>query len=132
MMDEFAEKRGMVKMLMDMLKKSAAGEVAGGLKAPEPMPEDGKGVSVEKLSVMPHKMADGGMALESDEPERMIDTPPQDGDGNEAVAALPGPIKDEEAEAADSQDMSNARLMEDDQDNNQSMFNAFLPRKKKK
>lgn len=135
-MDEFAEKRGMVKMLLDMLKRSASGEVSDGM----PKPEEGKGLEIEKVSVIPHKdgmekMSDGGMAADSDQPERMIDIPPQDGDGSgsaEAVKDLPGPIADEDAEAEDSQNMSNARLMDDDQDNNQSAFNAFLPRKKKK
>ena len=136
MMDEFQEKRNMVKMLLDMLKHSAASEVEGG------MPKS-KGMEIEKVSVIPHgheegeetHMADGGMAAHSDEPERMIDPPPQDGDGSaneEAIKNLPGPIKDEEAEEEDSQNMSNARLLEDDQDNNQSAFGAFLSRKKRK
>jgi hypothetical protein len=85
------------------------------------------------------KMADGGMALDSDQPEEFhmadelarrkgIDGS-QDGD---AVSNLPGPIEDELGEGEDSQNQSNARLMKDDQDNNQSMFSAFLGRKRKK
>jgi hypothetical protein len=85
------------------------------------------------------KMADGGMALDSDEPEgfHMADelARRQGVDGSqdeEAVKNLPGPIEDELGEGEDAQNMSNARLLKDDQDNNQSMFQAFLPRKKKK
>jgi len=85
------------------------------------------------------KMADGGMASDSDQPEEfhMADElarrqgvdGSQDGD---AVSNLPGPVEDELGEGEDSQNMSNARLLKDDQDNNQSMFSAFLGRKKKK
>lgn len=58
MMDEFAEKRSMVKMLMDMLKQSAADEVSHGMKAPEGMPADAKGLEVEKVSMIPHEAHD--------------------------------------------------------------------------
>lgn len=54
-MDEFEERRGMVKMLLDMLKQSAAGEVSDGMKASEGMPEDAKGLEIDKVSVMPGK-----------------------------------------------------------------------------
>jgi hypothetical protein len=57
MMDEMEEKRGMVKMLLDMLKSSAAKEVSDGLKPPEGMPKDAKGLEIEKVSVVPaHEM----------------------------------------------------------------------------
>jgi len=85
------------------------------------------------------KMADGGMALDSDEPEgfHMADELARrkgvDGSQDEeAVKNLPGPIEDELGEGEISQEMSNARLLKDDQDNNQGMFQAFLGRKKKK
>jgi|SRR5665213_1492136 len=108
-----------------------------------------EGMAPESIMGHPHrkksfeagaaKMADGGMAADSDEPEEfhMADElarrkgvdGSQDG---EAVSNLPGPIEDELGEGEDSQNMSNARLMHDDQDNNQSMFQAFLGRKKGK
>ena len=84
-------------------------------------------------------MADGGMALDSDQPEEfhMADElarrkgvdGSQDGD---AVSNLPGPIEDDLGEKDEIQSEHNAQLMDDDQDNNQSMFQAFLGRKKKK
>lgn len=52
-MDEFEEKRGMVKMLLDMLKRNASDEVSGSMKAPEGMPKDAHGLEIEKVSVMP-------------------------------------------------------------------------------
>lgn len=128
MMDEFAEKRGMVKMLMDMLKHSAAKEVSDGMPKPEMAPADGKGLSIEKVSVMPHedgdmpaKMADGGMASDMDQPERMIMPPAQDADGS----------SDEEAmkNMADGTEQ-NKRMEDEDEDNNQSSFSAFMRRKK--
>lgn len=94
-MDEFQEKRGMIKMLLDMLKHSASDEVMNGMKVPEGMPADAKGLEVEKVSVLPHdehmegdemspedatladkvmshgdeKMSEGGMVM--DEPKEM-------------------------------------------------------------
>lgn len=128
MMDEFAEKRGMVKMLMDMLKNSAAKEVSDGM----PKPEDGKGLAIEKVSVIPHKdgdmpddamrMADGGMAMDSDQPDRMIMPPAQDADGSADEEAMKnmadGTEKDKEME-------------DEDEDNNSSSFSAFMRRGKK-
>lgn len=66
MHDEYDKKRDMMKMLLTMLKSDASSEVSKGLnppmeeKAPEGMPKDAKGLSVEKISVMPgdEKMAD--------------------------------------------------------------------------
>lgn len=52
-MDGFDEKRSMVKMLMEMLKRNASDEVAGSMKAPEGMPKDAHGLEIEKVSVMP-------------------------------------------------------------------------------
>lgn len=126
MMDEFAEKRGMVKMLLDMLKNHASKEVSDGM-APPP----GKGIAIEKVSVMPkdkmpmepEKMADGGMPAESDEPERMMMPPEQSADGSADEEAL------KNMAAGDEEDHE----MEDqDEGNNQFMFSAFLGRKKKK
>jgi hypothetical protein len=85
------------------------------------------------------KMADGGMALDSDEPEEfhMADelARRQGVDGSSdstAVSNLPGPIEDEGKERDDEQALHNANMMDEDEDNNQSAFEAFLPRKRKK
>ena len=190
--DGFEKKRDMVKVLLNMLKSSASGEVSkgigaeregvevsGGMPAPEPphgleqtknssvdhntieaghddSPDQHKspsgnleGMAPETAMGHPHrkksfeagavKMADGGMPLDTDEPEEfhLADAIARmkgvDGSSDEeAVKNLPGPVEDEEAEGEDSQNMSNARLLDDDQDNNQSMFTAFLGRKRKK
>jgi hypothetical protein len=57
MMDHFDAKRGMVKQLLDMLKKNASDEVGNGLQAPEGSPVDEHGVQIERVEVLPeHKM----------------------------------------------------------------------------
>lgn len=127
MMDEFAEKRGMVKILLDMLKNHASKEVSDGMAPPMPA----KGLEIEKVSVMPHekhgmepeKMADGGMPAESDEPERMMMPPEQTADGSADEEALKN--------LADG-DEQDHEMEDQDEENNQSMFSAFLGRKKKK
>ena len=85
------------------------------------------------------KMADGGMALDSDQPEEfhiadeMLRRKGVDGSSDaDAVSNLPGPIEDEGAERDEDQALHNANLMDEDEDSNQSAFDAFLPRKKKK
>lgn len=64
MMDDFDEKRGMIQMLLNMLKGSASDEVRAGMPKPEGMP-DAKGLEIEKISVMPHDK--GGEEMPSDE-----------------------------------------------------------------
>lgn len=68
MMDEFDQKRDLVKSLLDMLKNSAGDEVMAGLKPPEGMPEDAKGLEIEKVSVIPHdeKAEDHDMSPEGE------------------------------------------------------------------
>ncbi len=61
-MDDFEEKRGMIKMLLEMLKGSASDEVHNGMPKPEGMP-DAHGLEIEKVSVMPHD----GEEMHSDE-----------------------------------------------------------------
>lgn len=57
MNDPFAEKRGMVQMLLKMLKKHASDEVEGGLKKPEGLEEDAsKGIQTERVLDIDHKM----------------------------------------------------------------------------
>jgi|SRR6266853_1048832 len=130
-MDNMDEKHKMIQMLLGMLKSSASKEVSDGMKPPA----DAKGLSVEKVSVIPHKMADGGMPAASDEPGELHSMPEQSADGSadaEAVANLPGSIEDEGKEKDEMQALHNENIMDEDEDNNQSAFQAFLPRKKKK
>lgn len=76
-MDSFEDKRGMVKMLLDMLKQSAAKEMSDGMKVPEGMPKDAHGVEIEKVSVMPgDKAAD--MMDKSDDMHEEGDMSPED------------------------------------------------------
>jgi len=137
--EEMNEKRGMVKMLLDMLKHSASDEVGHSL------PDHAKGLQVEKVSVLPHEegdmehvpMAEGGLPPEM-EPEKGELTHIPDGseaDGSadeEAVRNLPGPIEDEGKERDEKQALHDADMMDEDEDSNQSAFQAFLPRKNKK
>ena len=85
------------------------------------------------------KMADGGMALDSDEPEEfhiadeMMRRQGVDGSADSsAVSNLPGTIEDEGKERDEEQALHNSNMMDEDEDSNQSAFEAFLPRKKKK
>lgn len=63
-MDEFEQKHEMVQMLLDMLKRSASDEVMDGMKKPDGMPE-GKGLEIEKVSVVPHEHEEGDMSPEA-------------------------------------------------------------------
>jgi hypothetical protein len=67
-MDEMDDKRNMIQMLLQMLKSSASDEVMGGMKAPEGMPDDAKGLEIDKISVMPHDKAEEAMKDEHMEP----------------------------------------------------------------
>lgn len=67
MNDPFSEKRGMVQMLLQMLKKHASDEVDSGLKKPEGE-DDMHGLQVEKVEVLPdHEM-------DKSTPEHEVDT----------------------------------------------------------
>jgi hypothetical protein len=80
-----------------------------------------------------HRMADGGMALASDEPEREImprEPGASDEQSEDALSNLP---EDPQEDTRDEeQDAKNSWLQHEDEDSNQSAFNAFFPRKKKK
>lgn len=141
-MDEFEQKRGMVKVLMDMLKKSAVDEVNKGHSLTHtPLPSGSvadhphKKESYDKshaasapmdgmkpeMGDMPEgmpeempKMADGGMAMASDEPENETPEDTREAEGGEAPK----------------EEMEEGPIEEQDEDNNSSSFAAF--RKKKK
>jgi hypothetical protein len=67
MNDQFSEKRGMVSMLLKMLKKHAADEVDSGLKRPEGE-GDMHGLQDEKVEVLPDHEMDKAT------PEHEVDT----------------------------------------------------------
>lgn len=101
MMDEFAEKRGMVKMLLDMLKGSAAKEVSDGMKPPEGMPSDAKGLEIDKVSVMPHDKMDDAEPM-SPEAGTMADEILPKGAIAEEMARAPEMAKEDDEEGEDS------------------------------
>jgi hypothetical protein len=130
MMDEFGKKREMVKALLGMLKHSATEEVSGPAKQVTLTP---------KPTVSPvEKMAEGGLAdtdmSASDEASRLLETKEQDADGSadaEAIANLPCPVEDEDKEKEDIQALHDENMVDEDEDNNSSAFEAFLSKKKK-
>ncbi len=79
------------------------------------------------------KMADGGMAAVTDEPMREMPSElPSEDVSNPELSNLPTPPMDEEAEKEEMQTEHDDNILYEDQDNNSSAFDAFLPRKKKK
>jgi hypothetical protein len=140
-MDSFEHKRGMVKMLLDMLKKNAADEVGNGLKHPEGE-GDMHGIQAENVENIDHKMDEptpehdvvtthdlheGGMVMDRVSeggypaaPEKKIPYESTSGDGQ--------PDKEGAAkeEASESQEERQA-----EGDTTPSMFESFLRRKKK-
>lgn len=134
-MDHFDAKRGMVKKLLDMLKSHAVGEVEGGLKKPEGMPEDAHGVEVEHVEVLPeHKMdeptpehevvtkaAEGGYV---DAPEKEIPYESEEGHPDMEGAAHKEAVEpqEEREEEGDEESVSHPS----------SMFENLFAKKKKK
>ncbi len=113
MMDDFEEKRNMVKMLLEMLKGSAAKEVSDGMQKPEGMP-DAKGLEIEKVSVLPHDEHESDD--ESPEGETLADQVLPKGSVAEEMKRAP--------EMAAEDDMEN-------DDEPASAFSSFLRKKKK-
>lgn len=131
MMDHFDAKRGMVKQLLDMLKKHAADEVGNGLQHPEGE-GDMHGIQAENVEELPeHKM---------DEPTPEHDVVTHDmhtGGIVDKVSPIVPPTMDSEQgepekegaaheEAGESQEERQA-----EGDTTPSMFESFLRRKKK-
>ncbi len=115
-MDEMESKQGMIKLLLEMLKSSAAKEVSDGMKPLEGTP-DAKGLEIEKVSVMPH---DEHMGDESPEEASLADKIMPHGD----MAAEGSP-----AEEAQESPMEEAHEMEDESP--APAFASFMKRKKK-
>lgn len=134
-MDHFDRKRGMVKQLLEVLKRSAADEMAGHPHMTD-LTQTNK---LQQKTSDSSMMAEGGLAGTDmdakDEPMRVTEPPVQNADGSaneEAIKNLPGPIEDEALEKDEAQALHNENIMDEDEDNNSSSFDAFLPRKKKK
>lgn len=147
-MDEFEQKHEMVQMLLDMLKRSASDEVMNGMKKPEGMPE-GKGMEIEKVSVMPHEHMDGDPspkeATLADKvmPRGEIARKMADGgEVNQNVLGQPEPTSQEAAGGMSEQDMADAQLRgaggnphsdeNDYADQQASAFSSLMKRKGKK
>lgn len=113
-MDEFDEKRNMVKMLLDMLKGSASEEVMNGMKKPEGMPEDAKGLEIEKVSVLPHEHEEPSDI--SPEAATMADEVLPKGSIAEEMKRAPEMAAEDDEEGVDSS----------------SAFSSFMKRKGKK
>jgi hypothetical protein len=150
MNDPLSAKRGMVSMLMKMLKKHAADEVASGLHKPEGE-GDMHGVQVEKVEVLPDHEMDNAT------PEHEVDTkliPEDEHTANEgyskggvvekvnATDPTPkihsGPIPYESADGQPDKEGSAHEEATESQEERQSegdtipsMFETFLRRKKK-
>lgn len=132
-MDHFDKKRESIKMLMDMLKKSASDEVHQGLPKTAPTMDNGgevdnrlglrepnnqDGTYHDDTSSDTYKnpqaggMANGGMSLASDEPENEMPSDLPSTDVTHPNEVPEGPIETE------------------DEENNSSSFAGFLRKKK--
>lgn len=94
-MDEMEEKRGMIKMLLEMLKGSAAKEVGDGMPKP-----DVHGLEIEKVSVMPHD--ETGHADESPETASLADEVMPTGAIAEEMKRAPEMAAEDDEEGEDS------------------------------
>lgn len=124
-MDEFESKHGMMKMLMDMLKKSASDEVSNGLTKPEGE-GDMHGMEVEKVEVLPdHNM---------DEPTPEHDVKPEGMADGGKIVEPEGMLPDKDGAAHEEADESEAeRRSEGDIENdNLPPFATLFGKKKKK
>lgn len=107
MLDHFDKKRESIKMLLDMLKKSAGDEVAShmtDLSKPH--------AALMQPASDSQMMSKGGMPLTSDEPCEVKESELPEAEGAEHAAPIMGEIEEE------------------DEDNNQSAFMGLMKRKK--
>lgn len=148
MMDEFDEKRGMVKKLLDMLKSHASNEVSTGLQHPEGE-GDMHGIQAEKVEVLPdhemdestpehdvmtHDMHTGGVV----DKVSPIVAPPMESDPGKPDHE--GAVHKEVGEGMAKRDALTTTEHEEPLDTEypdaaeepSSMFKSFLSRKKKK
>lgn len=139
-MDHFEKKRESIKVLLDMLKKSAGDEVSKHLtdlskpaSATMQPASDSSAHVHNEMCKGGCSMSDGGMASPTDEPMREMPSDlPSENVSNPALENLPGRVEDEDVEKEEIQAEHDSMIMDEDEDNNSSSFEAFLPRKKKK
>lgn len=132
-MDTFDKKREMIQMLIGMLKKSAADEVSG-----HPHVADlSQTNEIQQKTSDSSAMAEGGLVgtdMHVDDQASRLTEPvaPMPGAQNEAaVSALPSEIVNDESQKDSRQSKHNENNMDEDEENNSSSFQAFLPRRKK-
>lgn len=153
MMDHFDAKRGMVKQLLDMLKKNASTEVGNGLKKPEGE-GDMHGLEVSHVEVLPdHKMdevtPEHDIREEEDQPDeakmhtggivdKVSPTVPPKMDSHKGQPDKEGSAHEEASESegeriaeGDITPMPGDKYPEAESEQ-PSMFASFLSRKKKK
>lgn len=119
-MDEFEQKRGIVKMLMDMLKDSAAKEVMGGLHKPEDMPSDAHGVEIEKVSMIPG------------DKDAMADDDDIDGDLSPEAATLADKVMAHDHEPASLPETAMSEPHEEIEEAPMPAFSSLMKKKGKK
>lgn len=123
-MDHFDAKRGMVKQLLDMLKKHASDEVGTGLQHPEGE-EDMHGIQTETVEILPeHKM---------DEPTPEHDVITHEMSKGGAVPAPEAGQPDKEGSAhEEATESESEREAEGDIEPMHPAFSTFLKKGKKK
>jgi hypothetical protein len=155
MNDEFSAKRGMVKQLLEMLKKHASDEVNGGLKHPEGE-GDMHGIQAENVEnidhdmdhptpehdVVTHDLHDGGVVekVNATDPTPKIHSPEIPYESADGQPDKEGAVHKEVSESLTSRDAKTTTEHEeplgteypDAEPEQSSMFQSFLSRKRKK
>lgn len=138
MMDNFDAKRGMVKQLLDMLKKNASAEVGTGLQKPEGE-DDMHGIQVEKVEVLPeHKMDEP--TPEHDIITHEMNTGGMVPDSMKGQPDKPGAVQKEAEDSIGTREMRTSEENEEPlgteypeaENEPSSMFASFLGKKKRK
>lgn len=124
-MDQFESKHNMMKMLIDMLKKSAADEVSSGMQKPEGE-GDMHGMEVEKVEVLPDHKMDDPTPEHDVKPEGLADG----GKVTEPEGMMPDKMGAAEEEAGESE--AERRSEGDIEDDNLPPFATLFGKKKKK
>jgi hypothetical protein len=147
MNDPFSEKRGMVQMLLKMLKKHASDEVEGGLKKPEGE-GDMHGVQAERVldtehemdhptpehDVVTHELNQGGMAYNKGgvvEKVNATDPTPKIHSGPIPYESAEGHPDKEGSAHEEATESEEEREAEGDVEPMHSPFESFLKKKKK-
>lgn len=137
-MDQFDAKRGMVKQLLEMLKRHASDEVSNGLQHPEGE-GDMHGIQAEKVEILPehkmdeptpehdvvtHEMNTGGMV-----PDSTAGQPDKEGAVHKEDQM---PLESREEETTEENQEPHDRTYSEPEAEPSSMFASFLSKKKRK